>query len=322
MKLRLLKEAEIIHFVRKEFFSKEKGLALGIGDDAAVIRAGTKSLILTKDLLIENVHFKKSFHPPRMLGRKSLAVNVSDIAAMGAKSRFALLGLGLPKNTPPGFVESFFEGFKAAAENFSTVLIGGDVCRAEKVTISVTVIGEGRKIVTRSGARPGHIIYVSGHLGNAAEGLAILKKGVRWGEDRERDVLLKAFLDPDPCLKLGAALAKGPLVSSMIDLSDGLSADLDHICRESGCGAEIEKECIPLSSCLKKFSRRPYDRALYGGEDYQLLFTVPPEKVPAVEKIGRGYCLTRIGRIIRRRDIFIIENKKRRPLIKRSFEHF
>lgn len=323
MKLRLLQEEGIIEAVRKDFFSKKENILFGIGDDAAVIREGGKNLVLTKDLLIENVHFRSSFSPPRFLGRKSLAVNLSDIAAMGAEPRFALLGLGLPKKTPPDFVESFFEGFKSAAEYSGTVLVGGDISRSERIVISVTVIGEGKKIIGRSGCRPGDLLYVSGTLGDAAEGLTLLKKGIRWGDEEEKNILLKAFLDPAPCLSLGRKLARSSCVSSMIDLSDGLSADLEHLCRESGCGAEVEKTKIPLSPLLKKISRRPYGRAFHGGEDYELLFTVPPGKEVDVKRISRDFPLSRIGRMIKGKGIYVIEkNGGRKPLEKKVFKHF
>ncbi len=323
MKLHRLEEKELIEAIRKEFFTQQANLELGIGDDAAVIKTGKTSLVITKDLLLEDIHFLRRLHPPRLLGRKSLNVNLSDLAAMGAKPKYALLGLGIPVGTETGWIEFFFKGFKSAAGKFGVKLIGGDVTRAQKVTVSVTLIGEGKRIIKRSGAESGHHLFVSGALGEAREGLLLLKRGFKLGGDKKKDKMLKAFLDPTPQVELGMRLAGLQLVSSMIDISDGLSVDLGHICKESRCGAEIEREKLPISFELRSVQRRAFDFAMNGGEDYQLLFSVPPSKLYAVYGLKKKYSLTHIGKTIRGKGIFLIDRRGRRQKLKpRAWQHF
>jgi thiamine-monophosphate kinase len=324
MKLQRLEETELIQAIRKEFRTRRQaGLALGIGDDAAVIEADRKNLVVTKDLLLEGVHFLLPIHPPRLLGRKSLNVNLSDLAAMGARPRYALLGLGIPLRTGTGWIEDFFAGFKSAAKEYEVQLIGGDVTRAQKVTLSVTLLGEGKNIIKRSGARHGHFLFVSGTLGEAREGLLLLKKGAKLGEDRRVDKMLKAFLDPKAQVELGEKLSQLRAASAMIDISDGLSVDLGHICEESGCGAEVEKEKLPVSSELRSLQKRSFDFALNGGEDYQLLFSVPPDRLDAVSRLKKKYALTCIGKILKDKGIFLLDSRGRRKTIQpHTWQHF
>src|SRR4030065_1656583 len=184
MKLRSLAESELVPSIRKEFSAKRRDLVLGIGDDAAVVRGAGGLCLLTTDLLIEDVHFIVSLHPPRYLGRKSLNVNLSDIAAMGGRPKFALLGLALRKGLANAWVRAFFGGLKAAAEEAGVTLIGGDISAAKRTVISIAVIGEAGTFIRRSGARPGDLIFVSGHLVDAAAGLRLLRSGCRLGADR------------------------------------------------------------------------------------------------------------------------------------------
>lgn len=323
MKLLRLGEKELISAIRKEFSVMPKNLLVGIGDDAAVIKAGKTHFIFTKDLLLEDIHFISSFHPPRLLGRKSLNVSLSDIAAMGGTPKYAMLGLGLPFRTDPGWIEDFFSGFKSAALDEGVSLIGGDISRAKKITLSVTVVGEGTNIIKRSEAKPGSILFVSGTLGDARQGLLLLKRGFKLGDDKRADVLLKAFLDPVPKISLGQELSRLKLASSMIDVSDGLSVDLEHICQESGCGAEIKLEKLPLSPELGTFQRKPYDFALHGGEDYQLLFSVSSEKIKSISRLQKKYMITSIGCMIPEREIILVDQRgKRKRLEIKGWEHF
>lgn len=323
MKLQRLEEKELIQAIRKEFRTRQTGLTLGVGDDAAVIELGGKNLVITKDLLLEGVHFLLAIHPPRLLGRKSLNVNLSDLAAMGALPRYALLGLGIPLGTGTGWIEDFFTGFKSAANEYDVRLIGGDITRAQKVTLSVTLLGEGKNIIKRSGARPGHFLFVSGTLGEAREGLILLKKGAKLGEDRRVDKMLNAFLDPKARVDLGRELSRLRAASAMIDISDGLSVDLGHICEESGCGAEIEREKVPVSSELLVLQKRSFDLALNGGEDYQLLFSVPPNRLNAVSRLKKRYTLTHIGTMLKEKGIFLVDSRGKRKTIRyHTWQHF
>lgn len=323
MKLKRLSEGELISAIRKDFSKKHPGLILGIGDDAAVVKVGKIQLICTKDLLIEDVHFITSLQPAYFLGRKSLNINLSDIAAMGGKPRYALLGLGVPSRFERRWLEEFFSGFQSASQESGVALVGGDISQAKKITISVTLVGEGENIIRRSGAKPGHHLFVSGTLGNAKQGLLLLRKGYSLGRDKKADPLLKAFLDPFPALALGQNLSRLRLASSMIDLSDGLSVDLSHLCRESGCGAEIFERNLPLSPELCIWQRKCFDFALHGGEDYQLLFTVPPQKIKFIRRLQHKYPITHIGLMREGSKIHLVDRQGKRRLLEiKGYQHF
>ncbi len=323
MKLFRLDEEDLIKAIRKEFKGPHSGLILGIGDDAAVIKSGGKNFVVTKDLLIEDVHFLLPNHPPRLLGRKSLNVNLSDFAAMGALPKYALLGLGLPIQTETRWVGEFFGGFKSAAKEFGVSLIGGDIARASKVTVSVTLLGEGTNIIRRGGAKPGHLLFVSGPLGEAREGLRLMREGIAPIKNRRQNRMLRAFLNPTPQVELGRELARLKLPSAMIDISDGLSVDLSHICDESGCGAEVYLDKLPVSEVLRTLQRKALDFALNGGEDYQLLFTVPERKIKFLTTVEKKFTLFAIGRMIEEKGIFAIDRRgQRKKLLPKPWSHF
>jgi thiamine-monophosphate kinase len=323
MKLRVLQERELILAIRKDFSRFEKDLILGIGDDAAAIKAGEKYLLLTKDLLIEDIHFITALHPPYFLGRKSMSVNLSDIAAMGGKPKYVLLGLGLPSRTSPAWLEQYFSGFKSACREWGVVLVGGDLSQSKKVVISVTIIGQAKNIIQRKGARPGHFIFVSGELGNAGQGLLLLKRGFKLGDDRRADPLLKAFLNPVPQLALAQELSRFKLASSMIDVSDGLSVDLLHLCEESSCGAVVKQENLPLSRELCFWQKRPYELALHSGEDYELLFSVPPGKIGSVARLKKKYKISCIGKMVREKNLYLLDPQGKIKTLKiRGYQHF
>ncbi len=256
------------------------GLLKGIGDDCAVLgQRGAQATLLTVDSLVAGVHFDLAWHPPFLLGRKAAAVNISDIAAMGGTPRFALLSVAAPGDCEQGILDEFMAGFLAMLKNFDMLLIGGDTVSSRELMFSVTVIGEmaEEKILYRSGARVGDLIWVSGRLGEAAAGLEIYRRAgnaqSKWPE------LLKAHLDPEPQVELGRVLAACGLVNSMMDVSDGIATDLAHICVASSVGAEIRADALPLGPALKEAAAQleidPLHPALRGGEDYQLLFTSP-----------------------------------------------
>lgn len=322
MRLKDLGERRIISGIRALSPRRRSDVILGIGDDAAVVR-GPKKLLITKDLLVEDVDFRRRLHSPRLLGRKSLNVNLSDIAAMGGRPLHAVLGLALPGNLEAAWLTEFLAGFREAARAARVALIGGDISRARRIVISVTVTGGAESFVTRSGARPGDWIFVSGTLGDAAQGLRLLEKGLRPGKDKTADRLLNAFLDPAPRLELGAFLARGKLASAMIDVSDGLSVDLAHICEESHVGAYIETSRIPVSPALRRFRKNPLPLALNGGEDFELLFTVRPRNVPRLFRLARRFKIAPIGRITAGKTIFAFDpSGKIKPLPTRGYEHY
>ncbi len=297
MRLNELGERRLVTRIRRAFGGSRPGVLIGIGDDAALVKA-PGSLLLTTDVLVEDQDFRRALHPPRLLGRKALNVNLSDIAAMGGRPLHALVGLAMPEGLEESWLRSFMAGLRDAARNAAVALVGGDLSRADRIFISVTVTGAARSPVARSGARPSDRIFVSGTLGDAAAGLRLLEgcgAGRKTAGGGKR--LLKAFLDPAPRLELGAALARRRLASAMIDVSDGLSVDLDHLCEESGVGAEVDLDRIPVSAALKRFADDPLAAALHGGEDFELLFTVPAANVPAVRRLAGKHRLTEIGKI-------------------------
>ncbi len=322
MRLRHLGERAVIARIRKAFGEARPDILLGIGDDAALVR-GPERLLLTTDILVEDEDFVLADHPPRQLGRKALNVNLSDIAAMGGRPLHALVALAMPGDIEEAWLRQFIAGVRSAAREAGVALVGGDLSQAGKVMIAVTVTGEARRPVKRGGARPGDAIYVSGTLGDAAGGLRLIAKGGSRGVARAVRPLVEAFLDPAPRLKLGALLAGRGLASAMIDLSDGLSVDLAHICDESGVGAEIEAARVPVSEALECFARDPLDLALNGGEDFQLLFTVRPARRAAVEALAKRHGLTRVGTIVAGRRVSLVgPDGKKKPLRARGFEHF
>ncbi len=322
MRLRHLGERAVIERLRRAFGERRSDVLLGIGDDAALVR-GPRRLLLTTDILVEDEDFILADHPPRLLGRKALNVNLSDIAAMGGRPRHALVGLALPGDIEAAWLQRFSEGLRGAAREAGVALVGGDLSQASKVMIAVTVTGEANRPVRRAGARPGDAIYVSGTLGDAAGGLRLVRKGGGRGVAKPVRPLVEAFLDPAPRLKLGSLLAGRGLASAMIDLSDGLSVDLAHVCEESGVGAEIEAGRIPISEALRRFALDPLALALDGGEDFELLFTVRPDREAAVEALARRWKLTRIGRITPGRRVYLADVRGRRKVLRPGgFEHF
>lgn len=274
-------------------------LPLGIGDDCAAARVPPGELLLTTtDLLIEQVHFRRDWTTPRELGRKSVAVNVSDIAAMGGTPRQLFLGIGVPADFPLTEIEDFLQGVLAAAAEYGATLAGGDTCRSPgPLFISVTAQGSvpPQQLLTRSGARPGDAIYVSGTLGDSALALRQLQAGrVPIPE------LARRHHDPRARVELGRQLAAGQLASAMIDLSDGLLGDLGHILAASGVGASLQPGLLPRSAALSQAlpDAEQQELALTGGEDYELLFTVPAAQQAAVAALAStGLPLTRIGGI-------------------------
>ncbi len=292
-------------------FPQPSSPELGIGDDAALLSpTSVCQLLVSTDLLAEGVHFDPGFGSARLLGRKSLAVNLSDIASMGALPRWFFLSLAIPAGFPLATIEGFLDGLAEQAADHNCILAGGDTCGSKSgLVISVTIIGEQRPelILKRGGAQPDHEIWVSGTLGDSALGLKLLIEGRRLGQ--ADDYLLQRHLDPTPRCDLGLKLAESRLVSAMIDISDGLLADMGHICEQSGCGAEIQLGQLPLSPAFQAYAAIqpvfPWHLAISGGEDYELCFTAPPCNHSAIRKISKtaGIPLTVVGKVFDSRQV-------------------
>ncbi len=320
-----MNEAQLVARVR-ELFSPR------IGDDAAVI----DGQVLTTDMLVEDVDFTRAT-PLRLIARKSLAVNLSDLAAMGAAPQYALLALALPEWALE-HAEEMLSAYAEAAREYGIEIVGGDFSRAEKLTIAVTAIG---RIVTRpllrSGAKPGDRVYLSRPIGGSGAGFAIGRIGpmgplgpispmspMSYAQREFADSAIRRHVDPEPEVALGVALAAINEVTSCIDVSDGLSTDLHHLCEASSCGAEIEKERIPvfseLPSYAKQFNIDVRSVVLHGGEEYALLFTSSLRESELCTRLKRP--VYAIGRMTRERGVILKEEGIATPLEARGWDHF
>jgi thiamine-monophosphate kinase len=310
-------EFEFIERIRQRarlhssLITHHSSLSLGIGDDAAIIRQQPElDTVVTTDLLVEDIDFHLDTTTPWVLGYKALAVSLSDIAAMSARPRYALLSIGVPSEIwNSDFVDRLYDGFFALAERYSVELIGGDVSRTpERIVIDSIVLGEARRgrAIARQGARPHDHIFVTGALGGAAAGLRLLERGARLSRKRPRtsdqrtiEQLLLRQLRPEPRVAWGALLGQERLPTAMIDISDGLSSDLAHLCRSSRVGAMIDASRIPIDpSVVNLCGRRALDPlllALHGGEDFELLFTIRPRDLSWLPRIVGGVPITYIG---------------------------
>lgn len=281
-----MNEFQFIDNIRAKFALRS------IGDDCAVMPKDSETdLLLTADMLIEDIDFEIELTRPEFIGHKALAVSLSDIAAMGGEAKWSMLSIGVPQTLwETDFVEKFYDGWFALARLHGVELVGGDVSRSpEKLVIDCVAGGEVArgKAFLRSGAKPGDAIYVTGPLGGAAGGLKLSQRGFVIDDDI-LDVttdLLTKLLKPTPQLAAAKVLQTMDVVTSMIDLSDGLSSDLAHICRESGVGASIYKDRLPVDKDIGDYFHSDIcmEMALDGGEDFQLLFTVDEKNISRLE---------------------------------------
>lgn len=284
-------ERDLIQFIRSKHNTLAHSLQFGIGDDCAVFgeELGGQWVVST-DMLVENVHFNLAWHSAFLLGRKAVAVNLSDIAAMGATPTFILLSVSIPKHIQFEWVEEFTSGVEEILGEYNTILIGGDTVQGPTLTVSITAIGNmgGISPIFRNGAKVGDDIYVSGQLGSSALGLELLKtaKNENVLTSDQKHPFIQAHLNPSPQIAVGRTLAQSGLIHSMQDISDGISTDLAHICRESKVGACLLEETLPMHENLASVSSaigEEYLRLmLSGGEDYQLLFTAPERNEIAI----------------------------------------
>lgn len=309
---------------------RSAGLVKGIGDDAAVIRprGAGEYWVITTDMLVEEVDFRLNWTSARRLGARSLAVNLSDLAAVGARPRFFTISLALPAGIPERWILEFHKGAVEKGAAHGAALIGGDLSRAERIAVSIAAFGESlnRKILYRSGGKAGDILYVTGELGRSAAGLKLLLDGNADTASLPRKKAIRAHLDPEPRCRAGIWLAQSGLVSCMMDLSDGLSTDLPRLCTPGNLGAEILRVRLPVFSACANWGCDPLDLALNGGEDFELLFAVPARKASLLEKKypKRLPPISRIGRLTTEPGkIWILSAGGRRdPLPPRGYDHF
>ncbi len=303
MELTQLGEFALIDLIKKDTIYNKENIVIGIGDDAAVLIPNPQQLqLITTDMLVENVHFDLSTSSARQLGYKAIAVNVSDIAAMGGLPKHVVISIALPKHLSVSFVLDLYEGMKEICQEFAVNIVGGDtVASPQGLVINVTVIGEvePERLQRRSGANNGELIVVTGTLGDSGCGLDLLSQGV-WKDYAFYQPLVMRHLTPRPQVKAGACLAACG-ATSMNDISDGLASEANEIARASNVGMIIYEERIPLSpeviAAALKLGKAGAHYALYGGEDYQLLFTISQEKFEKISQADLGVTLTVIGEV-------------------------
>ena len=356
-------EFDFIQRLREQMGSRKASSRLikGIGDDATVIsQVAGRDLVVTTDLLVEGIDFYGDATPPRLLGHKALAVSLSDIAAMGARPLWSLLSIGLPSGIwNESFTDEFTAGYLTLADQFGVTLAGGDVSETKAgIVVDSIVIGEvaSGPAIMRSGAQAGDQIFVTGKLGGAAAGLKLIQMGARVNgqkaegskqesippevargslrseqsqrsEDDAIETLLLRQLRPGPRVGWGIVLGEEKLPTSMIDISDGLSSDLHHLCDESKVGALIQSAALPLDQDVVKLCGRraldPLSLALHGGEDFELLFTIQPQDVPRLPSRVDGVAISCIGEITDEPGVIRVAERGRLwDLEPQGFEHF
>ena len=309
-------------------------VVIGIGDDTAVIRNGENlCLLITCDIQVEDQHFNFTTIAPYQLGRRAMAVNLSDIAAMGGRPSYALVSLGFPRSFPLPDFESLIEGMRDQLSEFSAAIIGGNLSRTgEKLIIDITLMGDVQpdQYLTRAGARAGDRLFVTGSPGAAAAGLAILQKyGTDYPAEFER--LVQKHLQPIPRIAAGQRIAQSGFATAMIDVSDGIASDLNHICTSSNVGAEIYTSQLPVTDEIKRVASlsgaSPLELMLQGGEDYELLFTLKPDTPDSVANSiiqEHGVNIVEIGTILPEKSGYYRINEKRQkiPVLARGWDHF
>lgn len=336
-------ERALVAHLRSRIPGDGSGVEVGVGDDAAVVHTGALTLVTT-DCLVEGVHFQREWARPRLLGRKALTVNLSDIAAMAGVPRYATVSLCLPPELKLSFLDGLYDGILERSAETGVSVVGGNVSRsASGLVVDITLIGSGDHVLKRSGAAAGDLAVVTGHLGAAATGLRLLAQGARLADDGELEATgiwtessseavtrcLRAQLDPAPPLALARALSEQDLVHAAMDLSDGLSGDLRSLCEESRLSAVVDAKAVPVDAAVARIERArggdALSAALHGGEDYQFLFAIPKDRLDGLRDLAVVWDLplTVIGEFSEGPPIVSMrEGGALRPLEVRAHDHF
>ena len=324
-------ERELIAAIRARLPQHPAWLTVGIGDDAAVVEPPRGALeILTTDAIIEGVHFDRRFSTPRDIGWKALAVNLSDVAAMGGTPRLALLSLGLPAGFSDTDTDGLMDGFLALASETHVTLAGGNLTRSPgPLIVDVTATGFARRrhLLTRSAARPGDDVYVTGDIGSAAAGLAYLKAGTKTTE-LDMQPCVRRHCAPLPRVRIGMLLGRNRAATACMDMSDGLADAARQVAAASGVGMRIDESALPISDAARNWFAAsgvdPVDAAAAGGDDYELFFTVPRRRrgrLATVVRQSQGVPITRIGVVTAEPDVLLVAGERTRPLPE-GFVHF
>ncbi len=325
-------EHALITRIRRQLTPAPDWVVVDIGDDAAVVEPVRNRLeVVTTDAIVDGVHVDRRFVPPRAIGHRAVAVNLSDLAAMGAKPRLLTLSMALPDQLPVDDFDGIVAGALEAAGSGGARLVGGNITQTPgPLIVDVTAIGSvhRRRILRRAGARPGDHIFVSGTLGDARAGLALLASGDRDGAD-SWPALVARYLHPEPRIGLGHELGASGLASSAVDLSDGLGDAMARLTTDFGLGCEIAVTALPLSDGARAvWARRgadPVSEAVAGGDDYEIAFTVRPKvarRIASVRRACEGLALTHIGVVTKTPECWIVDAGRRRAPLGRGYEHF
>ena len=312
MKISRIGEFGLIDRIKRK--AKDKNVLVGIGDDAAVVKIGKKLAVFTTDALVEGDHFSLSYFTPEQVGMKAIEINVSDIGSMGASPKYALVSLALRKNMDVEFVDKLYKGMRKAADKYGIDIIGGNLTHANQIIVDIDLIGfvEKKKLCLRSNAKPGDFILVSGNLGASTAGLNLFLKKIK-GYDNVK----KKHLEPKAKLHKVKSFLK--YINAMEDISDGLASEVSHICEQSKVGAVIYADNVPIKDEVRKAAKavgkNALDYALYGGEDFELVFTVSEKNL---SKVG-GFL---VGEITKKKNVRIYKNSKESRLKKHGYDHF
>ncbi|MDI6823394.1 MAG: thiamine-phosphate kinase [Bacillota bacterium] len=309
-------------------------VVVGIGDDVAVLAiTPDRYLLATCDVQVAGVHFLPHACDPYRLGRKVAAINLSDIAAVGGRPTHFLVSLALPADTPVSFVEGLYHGISEEATRYGADVVGGNVSRSSCLMVDLTLLGEvePRRLLRRDGARSGDLILITGRVGASAAGLALLLDPSLQVDRADRESVLAAHQTPTPRLGEAAAIAGVGAATAMIDVSDGLAADLGHICDASGVGALLRADALPIDDATRGVAhaagRDPLEWALTGGEDYELLFTAPPDAVNTIRSAvlqSTGTTVSVVGEILPASAgrTLVLPDGRRVPLGAHGWKHF
>lgn len=308
MRIADIGEFGLIDRVARGLPTPGEGVVVGIGDDAAVLRADEgRYLLTTCDIQVEGVHFLKDKIAPRQLGRKAVAINLSDIASMGGIPRYLTISLSLPGETAVAYVDALYAGIREECAAAGVYVVGGNMAHAPLIVVDTYLMGEveAERVLLRSGARVGDRVLVTGSLGDSGAGLALLLNPEASCEEVHRQKVLEAHFTPQARLQEGRAIALSGLATAMIDVSDGTVSDIGHICEMSHVGARLWAESLPISEALRAVAqatgREALELALGGGEDYELLFTAPAEQADELAHLVRretGTSVTVIGEMV------------------------
>jgi thiamine-monophosphate kinase len=331
-------ERALIARVREMVAPAPAWVRLGIGDDAALVMPVPRALeVITTDALVEGVHFDRAFVPPGDVGAKALAVNLSDLAAMGATPRLAVVSFGLPGALPLADYDALVGGLADVARRFGVVIVGGNITRSPgPLFVDVTATGavHPRKALTRAGGRPGDELYVTGRPGGAAAGLELLQRRCRAGEpvaewpgDDQLEAVTR-YRRPEPRVRLGVLVGRNRAASACIDTSDGLADAVRQVAEASGTGAIVDADAVPWHPATREAwpdEDERVARALSGGDDYELLFAVPPRRRRAFREAVRqktgAIAVTRIGRLTKEPQV-VVERAGTAAALPAGFAHF